>query len=425
MTSRNRSLRTLLRGAGGVAVALAVMNVTTYGFNFLAVYLLGPREYGVTASLMGVIGVANVLSLGLQATGARHVAARPEQRTVIEAAVMRTTWRSAAGVALLCLLLTPVFVHTLNLNGWHAAATVGLTMFPLTLMGGQAGILQGEQRWFALGMMYLAVGVPRFALAALAMWIWPTAFASMAAVAIAAWAPALIGALALGHIGPRRTSSGPRSRVIEEGVRILREIGHNSHALFLFFALSTVDLLVARAVMDDHSAGLYAGGAIITKAVLFLPQFVVVVAFPSMAKSAGHRVYLLGLTLVGSMGAVAIAAAALFPDLALVFAGGRQFREIIGLIPWFAVLGTVLAMLQLMVYQVVSRQFTAALVALWAGLGAIVLLGSRAESPAQLVRIASLVDLTTLVVIVALVAWHSSRDGVSEPRRASSDPSRR
>ena len=33
----------------------------------------------------------------------------------------------------------------------------------------------------------------------------------------------------------------------------------------------------------DHDAGLYAGGLILAKAVLFLPQFVVVVAFPSMS----------------------------------------------------------------------------------------------------------------------------------------------
>ena len=34
---------------------------------------------------------------------------------------------------------------------------------------------------------------------------------------------------------------------------------------------------------EDQPAGLYAGGLILTKALLFLPQFVVVVAFPSMS----------------------------------------------------------------------------------------------------------------------------------------------
>ena len=59
--------------------------------------------------------------------------------------------------------------------------------------------------------------------------------------------------------------------------------------LLAFFALSNVDIVIARNVLDEHDAGLYAGGLILTKAVLFLPQFVVVIAFPSMATQAERR----------------------------------------------------------------------------------------------------------------------------------------
>ena len=56
---------------------MAVMNVTTYGFTILAARLLGPAEYGALAAVMGLLLVVNVLSLGLQATGARRVSAAP------------------------------------------------------------------------------------------------------------------------------------------------------------------------------------------------------------------------------------------------------------------------------------------------------------------------------------------------------------
>ena len=42
-------------------------------------------------------------------------------------------------------------------------------------------------------------------------------------------------------------------------------------------------MILARSTLDAHDAGLYAGGLILAKAMLFLPQFVVVVAFPAMA----------------------------------------------------------------------------------------------------------------------------------------------
>ena len=54
---------------------MGVMNVTTYGFTILAARLLGPAEYGALAAVMGLLLVVNVLSLGLQATGARRVCA--------------------------------------------------------------------------------------------------------------------------------------------------------------------------------------------------------------------------------------------------------------------------------------------------------------------------------------------------------------
>ena len=61
----------VLQGSAVIAVAMGVMNVTTYGFTILAARLLGPVEYGALAAVMGLLLVLDVLSLGLQATGAR------------------------------------------------------------------------------------------------------------------------------------------------------------------------------------------------------------------------------------------------------------------------------------------------------------------------------------------------------------------
>jgi O-antigen/teichoic acid export membrane protein len=74
---RRRSLPGWLVGSGVIAVAMGVMNLTTYGFTILAARLLGPAEYGALAAVMGLLLVVNVVSLGLQATGARRVSAAP------------------------------------------------------------------------------------------------------------------------------------------------------------------------------------------------------------------------------------------------------------------------------------------------------------------------------------------------------------
>ena len=142
-------------------------------------------------------------------------------------------------------------------------------------------------------------GAPALIGTALILWR-PTEFAALLGVAIAAYVPVLVGWLALRH--PREP--GEHSAEHSAGA-LWRETFHNSNALFAFFALSNVDILVARNVLDAHQAGLYAGGLILVKAVLFLPQFVVVLAFPSMANGAATPA-----TLLQSLPAVVLLGAA-------------------------------------------------------------------------------------------------------------------
>ena len=50
----------VLRWRGVIAVAMGVMNLGTYGFTIIAARLLGPREYGAVAALMGLLLIALV-----------------------------------------------------------------------------------------------------------------------------------------------------------------------------------------------------------------------------------------------------------------------------------------------------------------------------------------------------------------------------
>jgi O-antigen/teichoic acid export membrane protein len=394
-------VRGLLRSGVGIAIAMAVQNLAAYAFTLVAARRLGPAEYSAVASLMGLLLVVVVLALGLQATGARKIAAAPERRAEIEAALMSATYRSALALGVLCLLLTPVIVTVLDLGSWGPALMIGLSAVPLTIVGGQSGVLQGEQRWRPLGAVYLAIGVGRLVVAGGAMVLSPTPMAAMTGVAIAAWLPALIGALSLGHVGPRRRDRA----VVQRGEELLREVRSNSHALLAFFALSNVDVVVARIAFDDHVAGLYAGGLILTKAVLFLPQFIVVIAFPSMAAPTGRRdVYFKAMVLVAVIGAAATLGTSLFSDAAVAFIGGPAYAEIEPIIGWFALLGTILALIQLTVYEVVARQLRASVWLFWAALFAVAAATPFVASEQQLLATVLAVDTILLVVLVAVTS---------------------
>ena len=400
-------MRGLIRGGAGIAVSMGVMNVATYAFTILAAHMLGPRNFGGVASLMGLLLVVNVVALGLQATGARRVAADPDQRDAIEDAVMAATNRSAAALGLLCLGFTPVIAWALSLDNWAAALMIGLSAVPLTVMGGQAGILQGEERWVPLAGVYLAMGLGRLAAGVVLMPLMPNTFGAMLAVAVGAWAPAVVGALALGRVG-----AGPRGRARRGATRMLREVVSNSYALLAFFALSNLDVVLARMRFDEHEAGLYAGGLILTKAVLFLPQFVVVIVFPSMASaSSQHRIYLRALLVIGMIGAGATLGAAALSEYAVMFVGGSAYSEIEPNIWLFASLGTLLALVQMMVYELVARQHRASVLVVWSGLVAVGAVGLLVDSGPSLVRGVAIVDLAVLLSLLLAARFHPGLRG--------------
>ena len=388
----------LLSGGGSIAVAMAVMNVATYGFTMVAARLLGPQSYGAFASLMATLLVISVLQLGLQATAARRIAAEPEHVAQIEKTILGVTYRAAAALGVFLLVLTPVLNAVLRLDSLATAALVSLVSVPLTIMGGQAGILQGERRWQALSVLYVLSGVPRLVIGtALVAWH-PTEAAAIVGTGIGACAPVIAGWWFL------RSARDPGVHTEDHGFRrVIRESFHNSQVLLAFFALSNTDIVVARNVLDEHDSGLYAGGLILTKAVLFLPQFVVVVAFPSMSTATERRRALtLSLGLVAAIGAVVTAGAALLPDLALVFVGGKQFEEIADHLWIFAILGTVLSMLQLLVYSVLARQGQRSVYLVWAAFIAMVGLGLTTSSLRGLVGVVITVDSVLLVALLAV-----------------------
>jgi O-antigen/teichoic acid export membrane protein len=399
-----------LRSGVVIAVAMGITNLSTYGYTVLAAHTIGKEAYGAFSALMGALLVISVLSLGLQATGARRISTHPEQVVAIERVVLGVGLRSALVLSGVCFALAPVLNAVLHLHSLPTALMVGVAAFPLTYMGAQQGVLQGERRWGPLALIYLAQGIGRVAVGLTLILIWPTEFAAMAGVALGAWLPVLIGWLLL-----RRPRVDVPHSEGHPGLELLREVGHSSQALLAFFALSNADILVARATMSDSDAGLYAAGLIMAKAILFLPQFVVVYAFPSLStESTSRRTLLLALSLSAGLGMIGVLATLVFPDLALLFVGGDDFEAIADNIWKFAIVGTMLAMIQLLVYSALARRQGRAVILIWTSLALLVVGALAVNAAPALVLVVVVIDGTLFLALLG-VALTGNRTSTVDP----------
>lgn len=400
----------LLRSTAGIALAMAVMNVGTYAFQMVAARMLGPSQYGAVASMMALLMVLSVVQLGLQATAARRISAEPEDVGAIEHTVLLTTWRAAWVLGVLAVAAAYPVSQLLRLDGIAPAILLGLCVIPVTAMGGQAGVLQGERRWLPLSLVYLSVGVPRVLFGGAFMLISATETSAMLGVLLASWLPVLVGSWALRHPRDDDEIDHHDTHVRRD---VLRETLGSSVALLAFVALSNLDVVVARSMLDEHDAGLYAGGLIVTKAVLFLPQFAVVILFPSMSTAGESRSAVLkGLAFLTGLGAAGAAATYLLSGLALVFIGGDDYSSVQDKLWLFAVLGGLLSVLQLLVYAGLAKRGRATKYLIAAGVAALVGVGATATSVTGLAVTVALVDGSVVALLVLLQMFRHRRETV-------------
>ena len=351
---------------------------------------------------MNLMLVVSVMSLAVQATAARRISAEPARRGADRADHPRVTYKSALVLGLVLLALTPVINLVLRLESLASAAVVGADR--------RAADDHGRTGRRAPGRAPLAparpgsTSPPAYPVCCSARRWWSgTRASSPRSLGVAPRRARRRSSSATSRCGARAAStSAAKSSHIPS---ILREVARSSQALLAFFALSNVDVIVARNVLDGHDAGLYAAGLIMTKAVLFLPQFVVVVTFPAMSTPRERsRALVRGMLMVAGIGVVAIAGAYLLSGLAMIFVGGEEYAEIESRLWLFAVLGTLLAMLQLLVYAVLARQGRRSVYAPWAALVLVVVLGLNCDSLGSL-----------LAVVVGVDAAAARRAGGHQP----------
>jgi O-antigen/teichoic acid export membrane protein len=227
------------------------------------------------------------------------------------------------------------------------------------------GMLQGVQRFGALATALLVNAAARLAvgiaLVAAGGGVAGALAASVAGSALAVLVPLAVvrpvlaashraGSTAGGAAGERRDGEpGSDLRVAALG----REVGAASIALLGLLLLANVDLLLGRHYLDPSASGLYAAGAVVAKIAYWAPQFVATIVFPRLAREVAARRRLLAgaAAVVAGLGVAVAVAVAAAPELAVLLPFGAAYRGIGPDLPLFALLGTALALAQLLLFS--------------------------------------------------------------------------
>ncbi|MGF0317887.1 polysaccharide biosynthesis protein [Nocardia fluminea] len=376
-------------------------NVAGYLLQLLAASWLGVEGYSEFASLLAVQLLCAVPALAMQ-----NVVAREVVRGASPRAVRAMMWRCAAMVAAVAVVLIPVVAVVLDVGVWAAAAALGAAP-ALVILSGEQGILQGGNHFRALATVLAMAGTARVVPALLAL-----ALGGGAAGALWAGAAGIVGAaIVAGRIARSTTESAGLPADTEAGresdtrktvgvLPVLRAVQVQAALM----ALSSVDLIVVRVVLDEVDASRYSLGTIATKIAFWLPQAVGVVLYPRMAQPThSARAIRDALSVLSLIGVVAVLGAALAAPLAPLFAGS-DYAPVQGLLWLFALHGAILAVLQGALLSAIAVERTALAAVTWIGLAVeVTLMLAFARTIESLIGTAVSVAAVTTTIVAAVV----------------------
>jgi O-antigen/teichoic acid export membrane protein len=365
--------------AAAVPVTFVLANALSYALLLVAAHVLSEAAYGRLSSLLGLLLIATIPMLALQTVAARRCATDAGT-----AGIVRGTAVIGVASAAIVAVLSPALAAFLHLREVGGILLVAATVPSGAVLGAAMGVAQGRRQFRRLAALILVSTGGRSLSGLAGLLIGRSPRATLAGIAVGMAVAALLVAAAGRGLEQHLASLRDRT-----GSGVLLETFHAAHAHGTFLLLTSLDVLLARHVLSSTAAGVYAVGAVLTRMAVWLPQAVIAVMFASLAEvERHHRTARQASLVVLGLGAVGTLVTALAGPLVVTIVGGAKYHELDHRMWLFALLGSLLAILQLSMLAGLAQRTARRAALLWATVAAdvaIVLGTGDSATPTRLV----------------------------------------
>jgi O-antigen/teichoic acid export membrane protein len=331
-----------------LGVATTIGHALSYAFSLVLSRALGPADFGALSALLGLGVVVGVPAAALQTQVARAGAVAGSRAVLARG--YRWGWGLgvvlAVGVAALALPLAAL----LRLDSALGVLLLATGLVPVVVLGAPQGALLGRSAFGLLAVVNIVVPGLRFVAALVAAGTGSGVAGALGLQAAATWFALLVVAVIA---RPRAGGAEPGAGVVTgpTGAGLLAA----TSGLVALFVLANADVLLARVYLPEVESGLYAVAAIGARAVFWGSSFVALLVFPRVASGQqGGAVVPRAVALVLAGGGLAALAAVPLAAPALDLLVGDAYGGAAAVVPWFVVLGTLLAVVQLTTYAALA-----------------------------------------------------------------------
>jgi O-antigen/teichoic acid export membrane protein len=329
---RGRLAESPTLAAAGLAAATMAANLVAVVFTVVFTRLLGTGGYGSLAALLNLSVILFVPGSALQVAAAREgTLRRLGSRGELAATLRRWTRRllaALAGVAVVSVLAREPLAAAMGVEEAWAAAAVPVTAGLWLLLSLQRGLLQAARAYRAVGLSIVleALGRLAAALALVGLGAGVTG-AYLGTVGSFVVAATVLAVLLRARLGPPAPGAAVHRLRALAGDAALPIAG-----LTLVAALQNADVILARHVLSDDAAGVYAAATVAAKALVWiavgLGMWLLPEAVHRMASGRDPRPVLgRAFALIAVVAAPALLAYAIAPRTVLGTAFGTDYES--------------------------------------------------------------------------------------------------
>jgi O-antigen/teichoic acid export membrane protein len=252
----------------GIVVLTGVGNLLTLLYQIVIGRSLGPEAYSLFSSIFVLVGVIGVATSGLQIAAAQAIAggrATDEQALVDPFTRQAVLLGVAAGTLLL--LATPLLTTVFRI-GWVPFLVVSLYVPVAVLLSVVNGRFQGRGLILACTAFSAVLAVAKL------LSTFPVIVANLGTTSFLAMFLLSCLAMAVAGLVLTRAAGTVRSSALSP------DVVRGFTTMTLFWFLSNVDIVAARALLSESDAGQWAAASMLAKSALILPGVVALAVLP-------------------------------------------------------------------------------------------------------------------------------------------------
>ena len=352
MVSTPQERKRLIQGVIVVGAGLAVPQVLAYAASVIAARLLVPAEFGAFGAMQGITQIGTPIGLAIQAIAARRLVKNSANK---HHDLLKFGLEVSIAVMLATLLISFPLSSIFNIDYLVLVLTIG-AIAPFVFISTQLGIAQGKEFYLKLAGIYIVFGIGRSISAIVGLFIYP----ELISVGIGFFGGTLLSAIVAHFI----LGNSKKFWKAERADKSAKELWKATQALFALYVLVNIDILLARIILTPEESGVYTVGMLVAKIAFFMPQAITVVLFPKMGRndSSALRLAVLGTSLIG---AIYIGVTYFASEFVVNAIGGSGYSELYSEVWFFAIEGSLFAVLQVLLYGRIAREDTKVSVLLW------------------------------------------------------------